>query len=371
MTHNDVIENLSAYIEGDLDSQTSAAISEHLRTCASCRTERDATVSLRTRLRSLPASAQPRKDLWEGIAGATTRPVASPRRDAIEMVVTAERRWSVYARIAALFLTGLGGFLWTLPGSEDGWSVVHLAGDPRVDGYVVERRGLLTPGSELVTGANGTAEVAIADIGTALVLPDSRLRLVGTSPEEHRMYLALGSIQASVWSPPRVFVVETPTAVAYDLGCAYDLAVDSTGASRLLVSSGEVSLETPDRVSIVLAGYVCETLPGFGPGTPYLMESSPELIALLRTLDSGEANVSTARRLARIVTRDDAVTLVHLLMRTRGGVFDLIHRTLANFHEPPSDVTKERLLSRDREAFEKWLNSFAYRIVPLDTNVQP
>ena len=36
-------------------------------------------------------------------------------------------------------------------------------------------------------------------------------------------------MSARIWAPPRLFYVNTPSAVAEDLGCAYTLEVDDLG----------------------------------------------------------------------------------------------------------------------------------------------
>jgi ferric-dicitrate binding protein FerR (iron transport regulator) len=88
-------------------------------------------------------------------------------------------------------------------------------------------------------------ELVVADIGTMEVDPGSKLRLLATSSSGHRLELAEGRIRARVTAPPRLLVVETPSASAVDLGCAYDLTVLPDGSSLLLVQRGEVSLEAP------------------------------------------------------------------------------------------------------------------------------
>lgn len=361
MTCDEVVNILSEFADGELDQRSSAAVTEHVRTCPGCAKEYQRILSLKRDLRSLPASMLPSRDLWTGIAPALNVKPTSSRNESVASASTRLSPLSLVWRVAAVFVAVVGGFLAGLPDSNVGWNVQRLVGQTAINGEYIENRDRLIPGEELVTESGSTAEVEIADIGTALVLPGSRLRIMSTSQEQHRLQLSLGSIRASVWSPPRVFVVETPTAVAVDLGCSYDLAVDSTGATRLLVTGGEVSLESASRWSIVMAGYICETRPGYGPGTPYLMDSDPAIVSLLHGFDFGEADPSFASRLSRLATRDEATTLVHLLMRTRGETFDTLFTVLSRFYAPPEGVTREGLLARDKQMFETWLNSFAYR----------
>jgi len=61
--------------------------------------------------------------------------------------------------------------------------------------------------------------------------------------------------------------VNTPSALAVDLGCAYTLQVDDSGAGLLRTRMGWVgfSAEWAGRVSF-RRGAVGETRPGIGPG---------------------------------------------------------------------------------------------------------
>ncbi len=101
------------------------------------------------------------------------------------------------------------------------------------------------------------------------------MQLLATQPTEHRLELARGKMSARIWAPPRLFFVDTPSAVAADLGCAYTLEVDDDGGSVLHVTSGWVALQLKDRESMVPAGAACETQPGIGPGTPYFVDATP------------------------------------------------------------------------------------------------
>ena len=114
-------------------------------------------------------------------------------------------------------------------------------------------------------------------IGNVDIDENTRVRLVANEPTEHRLELARGKMSARIWAPPRLFFVDTPSAVAADLGCAYTLEVDENGGSILHVTSGWVALQLKDRESIVPAGAACETQPGIGPGTPYFVDATPAI----------------------------------------------------------------------------------------------
>ena len=113
------------------------------------------------------------------------------------------------------------------------------------------------------------------------------------------MSLAHGTIHAEIWAPPKFFVVDTPSAVATDLGCAYTLQVDPSGAGLVRVTSGWVGFEFRGREAFIPQQAVCRTRPAVGPGTPYYEDAPSGYADALTMLDFGPANDPGARRRAR------------------------------------------------------------------------
>ena len=129
-------------------------------------------------------------------------------------------------------------------------------------------------GGALETDSSSRALIEVADIGQVEVEPNTLMRLVETSEDEHRLALDRGSIEAKIVAPPRIFFVDTPSAVAVDLGCAYSLDVDEAGNGLLHVTSGWVELVRDGRNSYVPIGTMCLLRAGVGPGTPYFNDAS-------------------------------------------------------------------------------------------------
>src|SRR4030095_11600400 len=165
------------------------------------------------------------------------------------------------------------------------WSVATLNGQPTIGSSTIVKEGKLGVGQWLETDHNSRAEISVASIGQWQVDPNTRVRLLATQPTEHRLELARGKMSARIWAPPRLFFVDTPSAVAADLGCAYTLEVDDHGAGDLRVTSGWVALALKDRASIAPMGAACETRPGVGPGTPYFEDASKTFQAALKEID--------------------------------------------------------------------------------------
>src|SRR2546429_409416 len=221
---------------------------------------------------------------WWGRAGAGGGRGGGGRRGAGRAVRRrpAWMRWTALAAAAVVVLV-VG---WrALGGRGAGWVVARVDGAPSIDGTALAGTGTLRVGDVIVTDDSSRVEVQVGRIGRVEVLPGSELRLVAARPDAHRLALTRGTIYAEVTAPPRLFVVETPSATAIDLGCAYTLEVDATGASRLRVTAGYVELEGGGRRSIVPLGALAGTRSGQGPGTPYVEDAPAVLREALSAFD--------------------------------------------------------------------------------------
>ncbi|MES2694208.1 MAG: FecR domain-containing protein, partial [Verrucomicrobiota bacterium] len=236
------------------------------------------------------------------------------------------------------------------------WSVATMTGTPRIAAKRVHNTSLFHIGQWLETDAASRAKVNVGSIGELRVAPNSRVRLVGTAANDHRIELARGSLEALIWAPPRLFFVDTPSATAIDLGCAYTLTVDDAGDSELHVTAGYVALAHGDREAIIPSGLKCRTRRGAGPGTPYDSEAPPAMLAALDDFDFGPPtarDAALARLLALATTADD-VTLWHLLPRTNGTDRLNVYETLARLRPLPPGVTRKGILSGEPTMRSTW-----------------
>ncbi len=215
--------------------------------------------------------------------------------------------------------SGSGSGSGSLSGSEPDQScstdesglAVRIEGDDPRDTH-------LAVGEWLEVGAGSRALLDLAGLGEVRVGPDSRVRVASLRDDEKRLELARGALHAVVSAPPRLFVVDLPSATAVDLGCEYELAVDEHGAGTLRVELGEVALEGHGRSSLVRAGSIAETRPGHGPGTPYRDGAPPALIAALRSFDFEHGGGAALDAILAAAGKGDEATLEHLLDRTSG-----------------------------------------------------
>ena len=184
------------------------------------------------------------------------------------------------------------------------------------------------------------------------------MRLVESRAREHRIALDRGTIHARIWAPPRFFHVDTPSAVAIDLGCAYTLQVDDSGAGLVRVTHGWVGFEHDGRESFIPEQAVCATRPGIGPGTPRYEDAPDGYGEALTLLDFGDSDdpgrlPALDLVLARARPRD-SLTLWHLLTRGTSDERSRVYDRLAMLTPPPAGVTRERILRGDRQALDRW-----------------
>ena len=281
-----------------------------------------------------------------------------------------------FAVVAAVLLIGVSAFVAFHARRTDqagpAWEIARLAGTPRVGWHTLganSRTAKLKVGQTLVTDNSSRASITLDETGQIEVDPQSRLRVVASRPGHERLSLERGTIHAIIWAPPGEFVVDTPSAVAVDLGCVYTLHVDDSGAGLLRTTMGWVGFKLNGHESFIPAGAVCATRPKTGPGTPYFEDASPSFRDALTKFDF--AKVTPEERIALLGTllhdarKHDALTLWHLLTRVSDAERPSVYDRLATLASPPADVTREGVLRLDQKMLDSWWNSLGYGDVYL------
>ncbi|HXE75098.1 MAG TPA: hypothetical protein VNN18_05625 [Candidatus Xenobia bacterium] len=285
-----------------------------------------------------------------------------PRRiDWTKVSMPAPARWHWLSAAAVLVVVvGVGMWVVTRP-SASSWEVARLEGSPRLGAASLETTAKLRADEWLQTGPDGRARLESA-IGAVEVEANTRLRLRRARLTEHRLEMAQGTIHATIWAPPRLFFVETPSAVAVDLGCQYTLHVDAAGAGRVDVTSGWVAFEYQGRESFIPAGGACHTRPGVGPGTPFFGDSSEKFRAALEQLDFGplEARATALQTALSEARPRDAFSLWHLLARGNPEERALVYDRLAQLVPPPAGVTRDGILRGNRPMLDLWWDALGY-----------
>ena len=131
-----------------------------------------------------------------------------------------------------------------------------------------------------------------------------------------------------------------------DLGCEYTLRVAPDGTGVLKVEMGWVAFQWKNLESFIPAGAACRTRSGHGPGTPYFLDSSNGFRLALARFDETNDPATVARVLSEARPRD-ALTLWHLMTRTKGSERLKVFARFAQLVPLPPDVTRDRIAAGD------------------------
>ena len=368
MFSNHVTNKLSAYCHEELNAEESRQVAEHLIGCHSCRTQFD-EIKLGVKLaEQLPLVSAP-DSLWLDLQArlSSAKPEEPVPQPFTKRSLFSFKAWQPgFAGAAAgviLSIALIGLWLYSRE-SRPFWEVARINGNPRIGSSRIDKTGRLAVGQWLETDGSSRARIEVSSIGQVEVDPNTRIRLVETKPTEHRLELAQGRMSARIWAPPRLFFVDTPSAVAADLGCAYTLEVDDKGVGILHVTSGWVALQLKERESMVPAGASCATQPGVGPGTPYFSDATEEFRNALFRFDfeaRGDASAKTMN-LESILSQArprDTLTLWHLLERVEGDHRSRVYDRLAALGPPPAGVTRDGVLRLDETMVQNWKDHLA------------
>jgi hypothetical protein len=253
------------------------------------------------------------------------------------------------------------------PDPGPAWDVSNLQGAPQIGTKTIaanQTAAKLHVGQTIITNSDSRASLSQADLGEIRIEPNSRVRLLQTDPNRKRIQLDVGTIHAAIWAPPGTFVVDTPSAVAIDLGCAYTLQVAPDGSGTIRTTLGWVGFHLNGRDSFIPAGAMCSTRPELGPGIPYFEDSTPAFREAIAHFDSSSQD-SPARSpaLATILSdarAHDALSLWHLLSRTTGPERAQVYARFAALVPPPAGVTRGGILNLDQSMLDLWWNSLGH-----------
>lgn len=359
MNHAETFPLLNDYVDGDLTLQQQVEVEKHIRSCRECQEEVRQLRSLLFEAAKLSRIIEPERDLWFEVKNRITHRTPVLPLDLHHGMHV--RAWTKrFAAAAAAVLLAIGSF-YLASEFKEGWEVHALHGKPKVGDVEIRGKSTFYTGQILVTDADSRARIDIGLIGRVEVEPRSRVKLLDARRKIHRLALDAGTIHAVINAPPRIFVVETPSATAIDLGCEYTLLVAEDGSGILRVTSGWVSLEFAERRSIIPAGAYCETRPGIGPGTPIRENANEAFRSAVRAYDFESGGEIALRRILATAGPTDALSLWHLIPRVTGREREQVVNTLWRFIPPPPSVTKEGLLQVDEHMMREWFDAFGLR----------
>ena len=303
-------------------------------------------------------------------------PVTTQQADADSAPSSIFRRprfMALAAAAAVVMIVALGTLKWRVkPTPEPSvWAVSRFSGRPSIGSHALGKNDKTTGlavGQWLETDGKSSATIAANAIGEVNVEPNTRMRVLATPTSWQRLALERGTIHAFIWAPPGQFAVDTPSARAIDLGCAYTLHVDDAGAGLLRTTMGWVGFRLKDHESFIPAGAVCATRPRTGPGTPYFEDAAEPFRVALSAFDFAALTPDERRAQLDVILKQarkrDALTIWHLLARTSGADRERVYELL-NSLVPPQGVTKQGVLRLDRAMLDSWWSQLGYGDISL------
>lgn len=366
-------EKLSAYLHRELAEDARREIDAHLRICAGCRAELN-EITFGAQLADSLAQRDAPPEVWKKIEESINSQAAIAAADERSarkgffrqpFLIPAAAAALVCAAVFSIFLylrssdslqkTANPPQNQQIQTNETGaWSVEAISGAPKTENRTIGEKGVLAVGETLETDAAARATVKVADIGHVEIAPNSRVQLVKTGADEHRLSLEKGVIEAQIFAPPRLFVVDTPSAAAVDLGCAYTLEVDDAGNSKIHVTGGFVALERDGRESIVPAGAIALTKKGRNLGTPFADDASVEFRDALYRFDFENGGRESLKTLLANPNIKTSVTLWHLLSRVSESDRPKVFERLVSVVPLPEGVSRRGILALDRDMLNIW-----------------
>lgn len=254
------------------------------------------------------------------------------------------QRWRP-AAIAAGMLVAAGG----------GWLLLRAPAG-RATAWELENREAVRQG-QVIRSEGSTLTLQADNVGRVEVTPGSVVRMIASGAEGHRLQLERGTLHALIWAPPKLFIVDTPSARAVDLGCQYTLSANQDGTGLLRVETGWVSLEHGGLQVFVPAGAVCRTRPKRAPGVP-VFEDAGEAFQLGIAEFERTGSATALNQVLSNARARDAITLWHLLRRVRtpdrGAVFDRFSGLV------PVAVRKEAVVALDQKALDACWNALGF-----------
>ncbi len=277
-------------------------------------------------------------------------------------------RFSLRFAAAAAIVVAIAAFSFlrrdSNPATRPGWDVERTAGTPRVGWTTIGKNGKtgkLGVGQTLVTDGQSRATSSVSEIGEVRIEPNTRLRVVAKAQGNNRLSLERGTIHAAIWAPPGDFVVDTPSAVAVDLGCAYTLQVDDSGAGLLRTTLGWVGFKLNNHEAFIPAGAVCATRPKIGPGAPYFEDASDSFRASLYKFDfealTAEQRAAELGLILKESRARDAFTIWHLLARVSDADRSRVYDRFVSLVPAPAGVTRDGILRLDQTMLDLWWNA--------------
>lgn len=385
---------LNEYLDGTISSESLSRLMQAVENDPVYKKEFDAYAETLGMMRDLPDRITPPAGMWDNIESRLTekgsyftkvtdnfytfnspeltdvnykeinkqRSQQLPTRYIFTGLVAAGLILALMFGIKSFLSTNDQGGLQQLASLDSYWLVSNVKGAPMVDDKSFAGIDSVTVGDWLITDDTSQALLKVANIGTIVVDPGSKVRIMKSALGEHRIILEYGTISANINAAPRTFFVETNSVTAVDLGCSYSLTMDKKGNGILYVKEGMVELESQKRNTLVSAGKYCLTKSGMGPGTPYRDDSSLEFKRALQSYDFKNGGAAALNNILKNAKKTDAVTLLSLMPFVDKSSKEKVYAKLASLVPTPGSIPKDSIPYFDYKKMNEWIDDITREV---------
>ena len=273
------------------------------------------------------------------------------RADMLRGAAERPRIW--WAAAAAVLLAAVA--IWQLktpPSQATAWRVASLEGASRLGSQNAAVAMPMRTGQLLRTGRDSQVSLQDDEVGKIDLGPDSELR----AANNRQVMLNRGALHAFIWARPGLFVVDTPSARAIDLGCEYTINVDGSGNGLLRVSLGWVAFQYQGHESFIPAGAECVTRKRGGPGIPFYEDAPEPLRHGVSMFEAGDST-SALDPILNSARPRDGLTLWHMLTRVPAGDRARVFDRFAQLVTLPPGISREAAVGRDPQTIDQCWNA--------------
>jgi hypothetical protein len=229
------------------------------------------------------------------------------------------------------------------------WIVEKISGYPVIQSQIMTSQGILKVGEKLITDSESRARLIIASFGEIDIEPQTEIKFIETKSAEYQLFLSKGKISVRTWAAPKLFSIETPSAVIKDFGGIYYLTVDEKFNTKLQVKSGWVLMIADDIKSLLSTASICYADKKSGMGVPFSINATDSFKSALYNFN---LETRTGNELSTILSesqKEDLSSLFHLLIRSRNEQREKIFNRIKLLSVIPQQITQDGILNGDKD----------------------
>ncbi|MBN1302014.1 MAG: zf-HC2 domain-containing protein [Melioribacteraceae bacterium] len=380
MNCDDVKRLMDDYLDGNLDGEVKSNFEIALDNCPDQAAEIKLLESLNNRLRNLPLSFEPPKEIIPALTeklleiSEKSKPVSEPSQkikkvdEHIKRVSEEERKktkWdkkglieafssskNVSIIISLIVLSLILFYIYNFFNSTSPWIINAVQGTFELNGE--KAHDYKAYSDDLIkVDDNSSVKLSIPQEGEILIYGGSSLRILSTKKSSNRINLFSGSLRfTAVDNSPNFEIVYNDIHVI-EHGSNIQAIIDSSNNLIVIASKDYIDIVSPKGKLKLANDYYCVVDKSGYIGFPVHINTGQEFkdaLYLART-NPGDINSITALLIA--ARRSDILTLLEVMKSIPLVNREIIYNRIVSLFPPPEGITKGEVLNLDEDSLEK------------------